>query len=203
MSGIQSRIVGATREADTMKRTRRIGALGILGGIMVLTVATAAPASAEVIQGPCTGFADFSNGASAEHGTPLSEVVEVPEKDDAVSYFGDTHLSEPPDPEPFSGYVAVRLPIGGSWEVVNWPVPPGETEATFADGLYAYEVPGFVPRGTGGLEVTAFHTQRGQVCEVAVTLSLAGSPGAPAIIGTAGTAVFGAGVLMSGRRRVV
>lgn len=178
-------------------------AIAVLGGtVMLMVAAMAAPASAEMIQGPCTGSAQFSNGAVVTESTPISEVVEVP-VEDTVIYAGDTHLSPPDDEEAFSGEVSVRLPLGGSWVVVSWPVPAGETESVMDGGTYTYDVPGFVPRGTGGLEVTAFHSQRGQICQVAVTMSIAGDPGAAAIIGTAGTAAFGAGVLGAGLRKKV
>ncbi len=186
-----------------MFRRRRIYALGVLGGtVMLMVAAMAAPASAEVIQGPCTGSAQFSNGAFADQSTPLDDVIEVPDQD-TVIYAGDTTLSPPDEEEPFSGDVSVRLPIGGSWVVVSWPVPPGETESVSDAGVYTYEVPGFVPRGTGGLEVTAFHTQRGQTCVVAVSMSLEGSPGPAAIIGATGTIVFAAGVAGAGLRKKV
>jgi hypothetical protein len=170
---------------------------------MLMVAALAAPASAEVIQAGCSGSATFSNGTSVNESTPLSEVFEVPEKDDNVMYTGAIDLPPADEPEPFSGDVSVRLPLGGSWVAAQWPEPPGETEKVSDTGTYSYEVPGFVPRGTGGLEVTAFHQQRGVTCEVAVSLALAGSPGPAALIGTAGTIVFGLGVGAAGSRRSV
>lgn len=180
----------------------RITGGAILGALSMLLVGIlAAPAGAEVIQGPCTGFADFSNGTHVDQSTPISVVNEVPAEDDVV-YAGDTTLSEPPEEESFEGYVSVRLPAGGSWVVVDWPDPAGsKTKQTAAAGTYHYEVPGWVPRGTGGLEVTAYHVQRGQICEVAVTMALDGSPGPAAWLGAAGTAVFGAGVIGAGFKR--
>ena len=74
---------------------------------------------------------------------------------------------------------------------------------TFAEGEYSYEVPSWVPKGTGGLEVTATHTQRGQTCIVAVTMSVEGDPGPAAIIGAAGSAMFAAGVIGAGFKRKV
>lgn len=181
-----------------MKRRRRIGALGILGGTMLLMFATAAPASAEVLTGPCTGSATFSNGAVVTESTPLSDEVEVPNQD-IVAYNGDTHLTLPDEEEPFSGYVSVRLPAFGSWVVADWPVPSdAETKEVKDSGTHAYEVPSYVPQGTGGLEVTAYHSQRGQVCKVAVTMTLSGSPGPAAIIATVGAGIFGAGLVGAG-----
>lgn len=181
-----------------MKRRRRIGALGILGGTMLLMLATAAPAGAEVQQGPCTGGATFSNGAAVTESTPLSEVVEVPNVD-IVAYNGNTHLTPAEEEESFSGYVSVRLPAFGSWVVADWPVPSdAKTKDVMKSGTHAYEVPSYVPQGTGGLEVTAYHSQRGQICKVAVTMTLSGSPGPAAIIATVGTIAFGAGVAGAG-----
>ncbi len=181
-----------------MTNRRRLSAFGVLGGIVVLLVATAAPAGAEVIVGNCTGSATFSNGAVVTESTPLSETVTVPNKD-IVQYSGNTHLTPPDQEEGFGGYVAVRLPVGGSWIVADWPVPSdAKTKEVDDSGSYAYEVPGYVPQGTGGLEVTAYHSQRGQVCQVAVSMALSGSPGPAAIVATIGVAAFGAGVIGAG-----
>jgi hypothetical protein len=181
---------------------RRITGAAILAALSMLLVGLlAAPAAAEVIQGPCVGFADFSNGTHVDQSTPVSVVNKVPVEDDVV-YAGDTTLAEPPEEEPFEGHVSVRLPAGGSWVVVDWPEPAGsETKQTAAAGTYHYDVPGWVPKGTGGLEVTAYHVQRGQICEVVVTMALDGNPSAAAWIGAAGTAVFGAGVVGAGFKR--
>ncbi len=169
----------------------------------MMTFALAQPASAEVIEGPCIGDAVFSNGTVVTERTPLSVNNAVP-AEDTVEYFGDTTLSDPAEPESFSGNVSVRLPAGGSWVVVDWPDDPSDTtEMTFAEGEYAYEVPSWVPKGTGGLEVTATHTQRGQTCIVAVTMSVEGDPGPAAIIGAAGSAMFAAGVIGAGFKRKV
>ena len=182
-----------------MLRRRRLGAIGILTGLTMLMVgALAAPAGAEVIQGNCTGGATFSTGAAVTESTPLSETVEVPNKD-IVMYNGNTNLTPPDKEEGFGGYVAVRLPIGGSWIVADWPVPSdAKTKEVDDSGSYAYEVPSYVPQGTGALEVTAYHSQRGQVCEVAVSMSLSGSPGPAAIVAAVATAAFGAGVVGAG-----
>lgn len=184
-----------------MRRRKRLAASGVLGGMVMLMVASlASPALAEVIEGPCTGSAEFSNNVTVTERTKIVDVVEVPEED-TVLYEGQIPIPPAEEPEPFSGNVSVALPAGGSWVVVEWPVPTGETVEVGASGLYEYEVPGFVPRGTGGVLVTATHTQRGITCVVAVTLSVEGSPGAPAIIGAVGTGVFALGVGAAGMRR--
>ena len=169
---------------------------------MVLMVASlAAPASAQVIQGPCTGSAIFPDpgGFTLTEKTPILPVIEVPEEA-TVTYRGDIPITPADEPESFSGNITVELPFGVNWEVVDWPDPAGLTVEVGSGGSYEYEVPGFVPRGTGGLLVTATHTQRSITCVVAMTLSVAGSPGAPAIIGAGGTLVFGLGVVAAGSR---
>jgi hypothetical protein len=192
-----------TRKALSMHRRKRLAAFGVLGGMVMLMVASlAAPASAEVIQAGCSGLAVFSNGTEVNETTSVDIVNLVPEMDD-VMYVGMIDLPPADEPEPFSGNVTVALPLGQRWTAASWPVPPGETETVEASGTYRYEVPGFVPRGTGGLLVTAFHQQRGVTCEVAVTMALAGDPGPVAYIATAGTLVFGLGVGAAGSRRGV
>ena len=184
-----------------MRRRRRLFALSVLGGTVLLMVAaSAAPASAEVIQGPCTGNATFDNGATVTEATPLSTVVEIPPEGDAV-YSGDTHLPEADEEEPFSGSVSVELDMGVGFPVVNWPEPPGETKLTKSSGTYTYEAPAWVPRGTGAIKVTATHTQRGQVCTVAFNVTLEGSPGTEAAVAAGLTAVAGAATLAAGTKK--
>ena len=183
-----------------MQRFGRSARSVLFGTIAVLwLVALAIPASAEVVEGPCTGSVTFSDGTVVTQATPIDQTVVVPTAD-TVTYSGDTTLAPPSEPVPFSGGVDVRLPFGG-WTVVDWE---GETqEVSIADGSYAYSVPSFVPRGTGGLEVTATHVQQGQTCTVVVTLALEGDPGTPAILAATGTAVFLAGVVGAGFKKKV
>jgi len=183
-----------------MQRFTGSGRSAALGGLAVMwLLAFAAPAFGEVIEGPCTGSVTFSDGTVVTQATPIDQTVIVPDGDTVV-YSGDTTLSPPAEPVPFSGGVDVRLPFGG-WTVVDWE---GDTqEVSITDGTYAYSVPGFVPRGTGGLEVTATHVQQGQTCTVAVTLALEGDPGTAAIIGATGTVVFLAGVVGAGVKKKV
>jgi len=180
-----------------MLRRRKLGALLVLGTITVLIMsALASPASAEVISGPCTGSAAFSNGVVVTESQPIDQKVEVPDGD-TVQYAGSANIPEPSDPIPFDGGIDVQLPIGGA-TIVSWA---GETVEVSDAGEYTYTLPSFIPRGTGGLEVTARHTQGGVTCIVVVTMAVQGSPGTPAIIGAAGTAVFFAGVVGSGFKK--
>jgi len=180
-----------------MIRRRRIGALLVLGAISALMMATLAlPASAEVIEGPCTGSAAFSNGIVVTESQPIDQVVEVPDGD-TVEYTGSVNIPEPAEPIPFNGSIDVQVPIGGV-TIVTWS---GETVEVSDAGEYTYTLPSYVPRGTGGLEVTARHSQGGVTCIVVVTMAVEGSPGAPALIGAAGTLVFGAGVVGSGFKK--
>ncbi len=179
-----------------MADKRRMASLLLLGTITVFwVVGLAAPVSAEVIQGGCTGSAEFSDGTKVTESTPLSEVVIVP-VEDSVVYQGSINLPPPDDEVPFEGNVSVRLPRF-NWAVVSWD---DTTEEVSAGGTYAYEIPGFVPRSVQ-LEVSASHTQMGQTCVVAVTMKLDGDPGPAAIISAAGALVFGAATLGAGVKK--
>jgi hypothetical protein len=190
------------QQRDLMGTKRRISAFGILSGVVILLVATAAPATAEVIQGNCVGNAIFDNGVIVTEEQPLSEVVVVP-AEGAVVYFGTTNLPPPPEEESFSGSVSIETAMGVSFEIVDWPDPPGETLETSDDGTYEYEVPEWVPRGTGAIKVVATHTQRGQTCIVALNVTLEGDPGAAAAGATAATVLAGAGVVAAGIKKKV
>ena len=183
------------------RRRPRIAAVVMLGAATVLTVTTlAAPASAEVIEGPCTGSVTFTGPFTVTEAQPLNVTVIVP-TEDTVQYVGNVNISPPDSPVPFAGAIDVALPVPfRGWTVVSWN---GETEEVSDSGSYAYVVPSWVPRGTGGLRVTATHTQQGTTCIVAVTMALDGDPGAAAIIGVAGTFVFAAGTLGAGIKKKV
>ncbi len=180
-----------------MMRRSRLAALLVLGTMLMLTIATlASPASAEVIEGPCTGSASFSNGVVVTERQPIDQVVKVPDGD-TVQYQGSVNIPPPEKPGPFNGGIDVKLPLGG-FTVVTWA---GETVEVSDSGEYTYTLPDFVPRGTGGLEVTARHNQGGVTCVVVVTMAVEGSPGAPALLAAAGTLLFGAGVVGAGFKK--
>lgn len=169
---------------------------------MLMVAASAAPASAEVIQGPCTGNATFDNGVTVTEATPLSTVIVIPPEGD-VEYSGDTHLSEAEEEEPFSGSASIETDLGLRAPVVNWPEPPGETKLTKSSGTYTYEAPAWVPLGTGAIKVIATHTQRGQVCTAAFNVTLEGSPGTEAAVAAGLTVVAGASTLAAGIKKKV
>ncbi len=163
----------------------------------LLVLLFAPPARAEVFQGGCTGSASFENaGVTVTEKQPLSDPVTIlPE--DSVRYAGSTGQPETSDPVPFEGGITVALPLG-NWTFVTWG---GESTKTSAEGDYAYTLPGFVPRGTGPVEVTATHEQGGQTCVVAASFQVEGSPGPLGVGAAAGTALFAAGTLAAGVKK--
>ena len=146
-----------------MKGRSRFAALAVLSATVVLAIGLlAAPAGAEVIQGDCTGSAEFTNGVKVVESRPIEDVAFVPVMD-TVTYAGDTKLSPPPEemPDSFNGGAAISLPWGAQ-TIVTWK---GETLETKIDmGTYIYDVTGLVPQGTGPVLVAATHTQRGKTC---------------------------------------
>lgn len=180
---------------------RRFSAIVMLASVTVVSlVVLASPVSAEVIEGPCTGSATFSGPFTVTESQPLDVTTIVP-AEDTVQYIGNMNIDPPSDPVPFAGGIDVALPPPfRGWTVVSWT---GDTVEVGASGSYAYVVPSWVPRGTGGLKVTATHTQQGTTCIVAVTMALDGDPGAGAFIGATAALVFGVGTLGAGIRRKV
>ncbi len=180
-----------------MKRKRKLGTVLVLGTITLLMMSTlASPATAAVIEGPCTGSATFSNGVVVTESQPIDQVVKVPDGD-TVQYTGSVNIPAPAEPIPFDGGITVRLPVGGV-TIVPWS---GETLEVSDSGEYTYTLPSAIPHGTGGLEVTARHSQGGVTCIVVVTMAVEGSPGTAALIGAVGTLVFGAGVIGAGFKK--
>ena len=180
---------------------RRLEILAILCAMTALTAtALARPANAEVIEGPCTGSATFTGPFTVTEAQPLDVVTLVPPQD-TVQYVGNMNIDAPSEAVPFAGGIDVALPPPfAGWTVVSWT---GDTVEVGASGSYAYSVPSWVPRGTGGLKVTARHTQQNTTCVVAVTMALDGDPGTAAIIGGTATLVFLAGTLGAGIKRRV
>jgi hypothetical protein len=182
-----------------MQRRRRYAVFTLLASVTVLSAAVfASPVSAEVIEGPCTGSATFSGPITVTESQPLDVTTIVP-AEDTVQYVGNLNIDPPSDLVPFAGGIDVALPPPfGGWTVVSWT---GDTVEVSDSGSYAYAVPSWVPRGTGGLKVTATHTQQGTTCIVAVTMALDGSPGAGAFISATAAAAFGLGTLGAGIKK--
>jgi len=180
-----------------MAGKRRIGGLIVLGTITVFTVAALATPAYGIVSGPCTGSASFSNGAVITAEQPLDPATVIPDADN-VTYQGSIDIPPPGDPIPFIGGLSAEVAGIGSIAIVQWG---GETAEVGAQGSYLYEVPSWVPRGTGDILLTATHSQGGADCTAQVKVTLEGSPGAAAIIAGVGTAVFFAGVIGAGVKK--
>lgn len=186
-----------------MRNRKRTAGLVLLATITALSViGIASPANAEVLEGPCTGHATFTSGIAGPFTVtekqPLSVVTFVPDAD-TVNYEGHMNIDPPSDPVTFAGGIDVALPVPfRGWTVVSWD---DTTEEVDANGVYTYSVPSWVPRGTGGLQVTARHTQQSTTCVVAVTMALDGPPGVGAIITATGAFVFLLGTLGAGVKK--
>jgi hypothetical protein len=179
-------------------RRRRLVMIVLLAVMVGLFVASlAAPASAELKTGSCTGSGTFSDGLVVDETTPESTVIEVP-REDTVAWEGKaTRAPADADVEiPFSG--AVQAKIGFFWITIrSW----GGTAQPGADanmGTYTYEVPDIVP-GTGEIKVRATHDHgSAPQCMGVWTMKLDGGPGVVGVVAAAGTALFGAVLLTSG-----
>lgn len=177
-----------------MVRRRRFGAVIVLG---MIAVAVAAMPAGAIVSGPCAGSAVFSTGATITAEQPLDPATVIPDADD-VLYQGSIDIPAPDDPIPFEGGISAEIAGIGSFPVATWG---GTTEEVSSSGTYIYEVPDWVPRGTGDILLTANHAQGGADCNGQVKVTLEGDPGAAAIIAATGTALFGAGVVASGVKK--
>jgi hypothetical protein len=180
-----------------MAHTRRSRSLIVLGTIAVLTAAALSTPAGAVVSGPCSGSAEFSNGAKITAEQPLDPATVIPAKDSAF-YQGSIDIPPPDDPIPFEGGLSAEVAGIGSVPVVNWG---GETVEVSASGTYIYEVPSWVPQGTGDILLTASHQQGGAECFGQVKVTLEGDPGAAAIIAATGTAISFAGVVGAGFKK--
>lgn len=177
-----------------MASKRRMGVLIVLGTMTAFTVAALATPAYGIVSGPCTGSASFSNGAVITAEQPLDPATAIPDMDN-VTYTGSIDIPKPDDPIPFSGGISAEVAGIGSIPVATWG---GTTVEVSDSGSYIYEVPSWVPRGTGDILLTATHQQGGAECTGQVKVTLEGDPGAMAIIAVVGTVVFGAGVIGAG-----
>lgn len=180
-----------------MARGRRIGALVVLGTMTVLTLATLSSPAGAVVSGPCSGSVEFSNGETITAEQPLDPATVIPTKDNAF-YEGSISIPPPDDPIPFEGGLNAEVAGIGTVPIVSWG---GETVEVSASGTYIYEVPSWVPAGTGDILLTASHQQGGAECTGQVKVTLEGDPGAAAIIAATGTVLFGAGVVGAGFKK--
>ena len=182
---------------------RRFAKATLLGILSMLVVALLAiPAAAEITKGNCRGSATFPDKPTdkvLDAARPKSQVFEIP-PGATVNYAGDLGPGAQPSDEEvaFEGGVSLRVarvpvPIAG-WD--------GDTKEVSDAGSYTYDLPDFVPQGTGGLELTAWHKHTGHPdCEAVLTVAITGNPGAAAFAGLGLTAVAGVGTLAAGRRK--
>ena len=190
-----------------MKR-RRLSALLAIGALVVLSMATAAPAGALVVDEGCTGFVAFEEGVNVSELTgnrvteshPLSPTITIP-SEATVTYAGTVDVPKPDEPVDFAGGIDVKVPLFGGVTIVSWPDPPGQTEENSDSGSYTYSLPSYIPKGTGGLELTARHTQQGETCIVKLNIALAGSSSPIGILTGAATALFGAVMVSAGFKK--
>lgn len=180
-----------------MAQRRRFGALIVLGTMTVFAVAALSTPAGAVVSGPCTGSAVFSTGATITAEQPLDPATVIPDADD-VLYQGSINISPPDDPIPFQGGISAEIAGVGSFPVANWG---GETVEVSDSGTYTYEVPSWVPRGTGDILLTGNHAQGGAECTGQVKVTLEGDPGAAAFVALGGTVLFGAGVIGAGVKK--
>lgn len=191
-----------------MDRRRSIR-LGTVAAAVVMAFAVAAPASAVVLEGPCTGSVTFPAGVEVTtlgpgnvvtESHPLEPTITIP-PDATVAYEGSMNIPPPDDLVDFAGGIDMKLPLIGGITIVDWPDPPGQTMEVSDSGEYTYSLPSYVPRGTGGLELTARHTQMGTTCRVALTVAVAGESSPIGILTGAATALFGALMVSAGIKK--
>lgn len=189
-----------------MRRRRR--AVLVAAGAIAMVLTVASPVGAVVVDPGCTGSVTFEDGVNVSsvsgnrvtESHPLSPTITIP-SEATVSYAGKVNVPLPDEPVDFAGGIDVKLPLIGGFTIVSWPDPPGQTEMNEDSGSYTYSLPSFVPKGTGGLELTARHTQQGETCVVKLNIALAGSSSPIGILTGAATALFGALMVSAGFKK--
>jgi hypothetical protein len=161
--------------------------------------AVAVPANALITQGPCTGavrYLDTNQVIDADD--PLSPTIEVPGTG-RLEYAGALNLPPPDQEVPYDGGVWVLFATG-SWAAATWG--PAATQDVEAGGLYTYEVPSWVPKGTGAIPVEVFHDHNGTICRARLNVALIGSPWGPvSIVVLIGAVLFMLAMLGAGFNR--
>jgi hypothetical protein len=182
---------------------RRLASVTLLGAIAVLLIALlAAPALAEITKGSCQGSAEFPDKQSdkvLDAARPRDDAFAAP-PGATVGYAGDLGpgATESDQPVAFQGGVTLRIPRM-SVTIVSWE---GETTAVSDSGGYTYDLPDIVPRGTGPLQLTAWHDHTGYPdCEAIVSVTIDGSPGVAAYAAGGLTLLAGAGTVAAGRKK--
>lgn len=168
--------------------------------------AATAPAAADVIDpdGACAATGTWQEGgfteSSADHDP--GDVIEIP-RADTVSWEGSVGGAEPGaevDRREISGEVQVDLPIGTA-TIDDWG---GSSVRAANTGDHDYDLPKFLI----GIEMTLHgeHREDGEVvCSGSVGLVVDGDPmdNPLAFAGLGGMVVFGAGLALAGRAKVV
>ena len=183
---------------------RRLAKVMLFGMLSMLFVAfLAIPAAAQITKGNCRGSATFPEKATdkiLDAARAKDSVFEMP-LSSTVTYTGDLGPGAQPSDEEvsFKGGVSLSIPRM-SIPIASWE---GDTKEVSDTGTYTYDLPDFVPQGTGGLELTAWHNHTGHPdCEAVLTVSITGDPGGVAYAAGGLTVIAGVGTMAAGRRKV-
>ncbi|MCI0687753.1 MAG: hypothetical protein L0Y54_11020 [Sporichthyaceae bacterium] len=185
--------------------------LAVAGLATAACLLFAIPAAADIVDPPgsCVGSATWQTGLP-ERGGSFSEtsaahqpgdVIEVP-RADTVEWSGQVVGPAAGTERAISGSVKVLLPAPlGGVTIGDWG---GSTDKVDNTGTRSYDLPGLVPAGVE-FTLSGTHSEgSSEFCSGSVKMTIAGGAfDSPLVWGAiAGDVLFGAGLLLAGRRVV-
>ena len=144
----------------------------LAAAIVILAILAAlSPASAEVVEGSCTGTLTMDDDVVVDAAQPPSTPIVIPASGTLqVEGSFDREVDEAEEVA-YRGDLRGQHPFG-SWVIASWA---GESAVAEVSATESYAIPSFVPRGSGPIPVEVDIDLGGETCRIAGAVAVAGA----------------------------
>jgi hypothetical protein len=127
------------------------------------------PAAGEVVEGSRTGSVTMEGQLAVDVQQPSTAPVEIPDRGTA-EVAGSFDLPPAEAPVPYRGELRGRHAFG-TWVITSWT---GRSTTPEVSAARSYELPSFIPRGSGPIPVVLDASFGDESCRVVGTVAVAG-----------------------------
>jgi hypothetical protein len=134
------------------------------------TLASSQPAHAEVLEGACVGVVALDDEVVVDTGASAGDVAVVPPSG-TLTWAGSDPSLDDEQPTAVQGELLARHPFG-RFQLAAWS---GTSDGPEATGTASYDVPRFIPRGSGPIPLELDVALGDAPCRIAGTVRLEGA----------------------------
>jgi hypothetical protein len=127
------------------------------------------PAAGEVVEGSCRGSVTMDGQLAVDVAQPSTTPVEIPDRGTA-EVAGSFDLPPSEAPVPYRSELRGRHAFG-TWVITSWT---GESTTPEVMATRTYELPSFIPRGSGPIPVALDAAFGDETCRIVGTVAVAG-----------------------------